>query len=242
MNRQKTCLFVVTALLIVGAAGVLVRLKAGQRLGDPGLRVRPAAEGAGLQIDLPAHVLQCESTVIPASEEERATLPKDTTISKRYYKLPDGFEALLTVVMMGTDRTSIHKPQFCLTGQGWKIERTEQTSIRVERPHPYDLPVMKLTSTKLVPVGDGRQVPRRGIYVYWFVADGQVTAQHWQRMWWMARDLVQKGVLQRWAYVSYFAHCAPGEEEATYRRLAQLIAATVPEFQRATPTQVAVAQ
>ena len=39
------------------------------------------------------------------------------------------------------------------------------------------------------------------------------------------------GVLQRWAYISYFTVCAPGEEDATFERMEKLIAASVPEYQ-----------
>ena len=140
---------------------------------------------------------------------------------------------MISVVVMGTDRTSIHKPQYCLTGQGWRIDRYEQTRVRIERPHAYDLPVMKLTATHpgQKPSGEG---PLRGIYVYWFVADAALTADHVERMWWMARELITTGVLQRWAYVSCFAVCRPGQEEAASARVTQLLSAAVPEFQIAT--------
>ena len=83
-------------------------------------------------------------------------------------------------------------------------------------------------------VRDGESVRREaGVFVYWFVADGELTAQHRQRMWWMARDLLTRGVLQRWAYVSCFSACPPGQEEATYARMREWIAAAVPQFQRA---------
>jgi len=58
-----------------------------------------------------------------------------------------------------------------------------------------------------------------------------LTADHGQRWWWMARDLVTKGVLQRWAYVICYSECAAGSEDATYDRLKDFIAASVPEFQ-----------
>ena len=63
------------------------------------------------------------------------------------------------------------------------------------------------------------------------LADGEETPDNYQRMWWLARDLVRTGVLQRWAYVSYFAVCAPGQEEATFERMKNLIALAVPEYQ-----------
>jgi len=168
-------------------------------------------------------------------------LPKDTSFGQRVYIAPDKFWVQASVVLMGADRTSIHKPQFCLAGSGLNIDAAAslETTIHIERPVPYDLPVMKLVATKEVLV-EGRKTPVRGIYVYWFVADKEYTARHWQRMWWMARDVVRTGVLQRWAYNSYLAYCPPGAEEATFERLKALIAASVPEFQL-TPNPESVA-
>jgi hypothetical protein len=37
--------------------------------------------------------------------------------------------------------------------------------------------------------------------------------------------------LQRWAYISYFSPCLPGQEGPTFERVKKLIAASVPEFQ-----------
>ena len=57
----------------------------------------------------------------------------------------------------------------------------------------------------------------RGLYVFWFVARNEETDSHWQRIWWLTRDLLTTGVLQRWAYVSYFsAGFAPGQEDAAF--------------------------
>ena len=144
-----------------------------------------------------------------------------------------------TVVLMGADRTSIHKPQYCLTGQGWRIDQTERDLIPMTSPYAYDLPVTKLTASKLVqdPAQPGRQIEYRALYVYWFVADGEVTALHGERMWWMARDMMRTGVLQRWAYVSVFAICEPGREAATYEQMKRFMIAAVPQFQLAAGTK-----
>jgi hypothetical protein len=71
------------------------------------------------------------------------------------------------------------------------------------------------------------------VYVYWYVADGALsgTAAGGQRMWWMARDLLRTGVLQRWAYVSCYSECDPGQEEMLFERIKKFIAAAAPEFQ-----------
>jgi hypothetical protein len=139
---------------------------------------------------------------------------------------------LLNVVLMGSDRTSLHKPQFCLIGAGWRIDRTENVTVRIPRPQPYDLPVTKLTTSR-EGVVNGQTVPMRGLYVYWFVCDGAISGEDsgGQRMWWMAKELLRTGVLQRWAYVTCFAVCPPGQEEAAFKRMEQFLAAAVPEFQ-----------
>jgi hypothetical protein len=103
--------------------------------------------------------------------------------------------------------------------------------VHLDRPYAYDLPVMKFIATKEVTM-NGQKVTAQGVYVFWFVADNdEYTARHWQRMWWMARDLFRTGVLQRWAFISYFSICAPGREDATFERMKKFIAASAPEFQ-----------
>jgi hypothetical protein len=132
---------------------------------------------------------------------------------------------------MGSDRTSIHQPEYCLTGTGWVLDPAVKASILMERPARYELPVTKITSTRVEKSQSGGTMKLRSVYVYWFVADHQLTADHHQRMWWLARDLIRHGVLQRWAYISYFSVCAPGAEEATFERMKQFIVASAPEFQ-----------
>jgi hypothetical protein len=82
-------------------------------------------------------------------------------------------------------------------------------------------------------VVNGQEQPVKGIYVYWYVANDALSASAtgFQRMWWMASKLLRTGVLQRWAYVSCFARCSPGQEDAAFERMKQFIAAAVPDFQ-----------
>jgi len=242
MSVRSVKVLIFVLLLVGGASGFLTCWKRIQKLGQPGVRVvaEPIYDEKGNQAAtnsafLPERVLECSSEPVPITRLELGWLPKDTTYGRRYYRSPDGFEMLIGIVLMGTDRTSIHKPQYCLIGQGWNINSSESgiTSLRIERPHPYHLPGMKLMTTAYRDKPDGQKTVARGIYVYWFVADGELTGDHLQRMWWMARDLVCTGTLQRWAYVSCFASCWPGQEEPTFERMKQFIAAAVPEFQLA---------
>jgi len=240
MNRQKWIALVVALALIAGTAGLLGRVSSHQRLASPAVKTHPSKEPARLEIDLPAQVLDCKSESIPADETAKAALPQDTSFGERRYDAPDGFSMLLSVVLMGSDRTSLHKPQFCLTGQGWQIDPsgTLTTSVPIERPCRYELPIVRLIASREATVGDQKQAVRC-VYVYWFVADDALSASvsGFQRMWMMGSKLLRTGVLQRWAYVSCLSVCQPGQEEAAFARMKKLIAAATPEFQTYPPGQ-----
>ena len=247
MNRQTQILTGVVLVLIGGTALLLSRMQSSQQLGRPGVRVVAESyfdENGNLvstnTVDLPERVLNFESKLLPVSTNVTAWLPKDTTYGSRFYQAPDGFSMTLNVVLMGSDRTSIHKPEYCLPGQGTSIDRKESRSISIREPHAYELPVACWTVSREFEE-KGVRGRAQALYVFWFVADGQLTADHNQRMLWMTRDLVTTGILQRWAYVSCYSYSPPGQEAATFARMAELIGAAVPGFQLATgaPGQIA---
>ncbi|MCX6895882.1 MAG: exosortase-associated EpsI family protein [Verrucomicrobia bacterium] len=234
MSRRKIILLLTVLALIGTTAGGLLRLRSAQRLGLPGVKTQVVAGAGNLTVLLPETVPGFTSQAVETSPVVTNMLPADTSFGQRTYRAADGFFAQMNVVLMGADRSSIHKPQLCLPAQGWTINQTEVTTIPVAVPLPYDLPVIKLTASNQLPV-NGQAVAARGIYVYWFVADGELSADSsgWRRMLQSMAHLLRTGELQRWAYVSVFAVCEPGQEAALFERMKQLIAATVPEFQPA---------
>ena len=240
MNRASWMILGVVSLLVGVTSGLLAYWKGHQRLGEPGVKVvaqsihNPDGDVVGTNsVYLPDRVAGYSSSALPISDIELELLPPDTTFGRRLYAASNGLEMMFSVVLMGTDRSSIHRPQYCLEGQGWKIdpERSGQASIRIERPHSYDLPVRKIVADGVMRAADGRRVPVTGIYVYWFVADNELTDDHFGWMSSMARNLIRTGVLQRWAYASCLATCTPGREDETFEQMKRLIAAIVPDFQ-----------
>jgi len=234
MTRQKSICFLITVLLIGSAAGLIQQARLHQQLGLPGLKTHSIPGSIRLQAYLPERTLDYTSEDVPTDDIVLKALPADTSFGQRNYQAPDGFEVAVHIVLMGTDRTSLHKPQLCLPAQGWHIDdaRSIETSIPIDRPMRYDLPVVKLIASKEMSIG-GETTRLNGIYVYWFVCDDGVSASvtGFQRMWSTAKRLISTGVLQRWAYVSCWSTFAPGQEEATFERMKKFIASTVPEFQ-----------
>jgi hypothetical protein len=230
MNKQKWILLVVTLALMAGTGTIVARYKSLQKLGKPGVKTTAVADSIRLRVEVPEQVLDYQSEWRETDETTLKALPADTSFGQRAYTAPDGFKIQFGAVMMGTDRTSLHKPQFCLRAVGFNLLATEPKTVPVQLPFAYELPVNVITA---VPANGPANV--RGVYVYWFVSEDKVTSEHWQRMWWMARDLVTTGVLQRWTYLYCFATCEAGQETAALERLRTFVGAAVPEFHLATP-------
>jgi hypothetical protein len=231
MKKQNVFLLVLVFALIGGGAFTLSWLHTHQKLGVPGIKAAPVPGSVKMNFDLPASVPGFASTNVPEEKIVLDTLPSDTSFAQRRYIAPDGFWVNANIILMGLDRTSIHKPEYCLPGQGWRFDQKTVVNLPISGAHSYQLPVAKWIITNDVQTPDGRKQKVRGLYVFWFVAHNEETTSHWQRVKWMTLDLMRTGVLQRWAYVSYFAVCAPGQEDAAFERMKNLIAASVPEFQ-----------
>jgi hypothetical protein len=241
MNRQKWLVFIVATALIAGTAVFLSGRKARQRLGPPGIKAAPIPDSILMKIELPAQVLDFTSTNVPQAQVVLDYLPKDTSYAQRRYTAPDGFAVTANIILMGMDRSSIHKPEICLPGQGWRIEEQATAIIDVRWDPPGPMRVGKWRLSNLVQMADGQKRTVNALYIFWFVADREQTVSHWERSWWLARDMLRTGVLQRWAYVSYFTVCEPGQEQAVFERVSRLVAESVPSFQPRPASGVAVA-
>lgn len=230
------------ALGIIVVAGVAIgRLRIGQRLGTPGVRMRAmplmttdgriaASNSVALPLDVPGYL----SRIVPMSETEVTNLPPDTSFGRALYTDATGaFEARATVVLMGTDHTSIHDPSFCLSGSGWNIGAKSFREVEMSQPHPYRLPVRRFDATYEGVDNQGKAVRVGCVYVFWFVADGRVTSSDWKRAVWTMRDALWDQTFQRWAYVSFLAFCRPGDEDEAFQRLSRVIAECAPRFQTA---------
>ena len=235
MKRQKILLLVIALALMAGTAGALTWLRANQRLGKPGIKAAAIPGSVAMHIDLPESVPGFTSSNIPEPQIVLGYLPADTSYAERVYTAPDGFWVQATAVLMGVDRTSIHNADFCLGGFGFTGRDKQVATIPIAGPQPYELPVARWNVRGIFSQADGTKAEVHGVYVFWFVADDEQTPDHFQFMKWLARDLLTTGVLQRWAYIAYFAYSPPGQEDATFERMKTLIAHSVPEFQTAPP-------
>ena len=230
MNRRKLTLAIVVTAMIGGTAVLLAAVP--QKLGRPGVKAVEIPGSQRMQVILPETILDFASTNRDPDPAGLAMLPPDTSFGDRVYFKPGGLTFVGSVVLMGTDRTSIHKAEYCLQGQGLHIDKISTDTVRISQPQPYDLPVIKILTTDIQEMA-GKRMTNKCVYVYWYVTDGAVSNDRsgFDRMWGMTKNLLANGVLQRWAYVRFYAFCEPGREDATYNSIKRYISAAVPQFQ-----------
>ena len=254
MKTRAWLIFGVALAMIASTGAGLGSLMHWHVVGQAGVKIGPVPIFdqsnrlvSSFSVPLPQNIPGVLSSNLPIDTTVLNTLPPDTTYGRGVYIWTNGYWALLNVVLMGRDRYSIHQPQWCLVAQGWTIEKTETVSIPMERPAPYVLMANKLSlarqavTTNGIPIHDreGRPTYEEALYVYWFLTDRKITPDEESRVWSRAKTMLTQKEIERWAYVSYFETCLPGQEAATFGHLEDFIRASVPEFQTATGEPVA---
>lgn len=136
----------------------------------------------------------CGSQLDGISPVEKTQLPSDTVILKKNYTRATGEQILATVVVTGRQRASIHKPQWCLPGQGYNIESTTT----VQLPFPATL----LALRKDQPQSSKGLSVRKLSFIYWFYGGGRQASDNSERLFWMAWDNLFNGIVQQWAYIA----------------------------------------
>ncbi len=216
--RVAASLVVVTAVTLAAAtltAWATARLDAGQVDPRPGVRLAPN----GLDpVALPNYLgLDWAGQTAPVTPVEREVLPADTGFSrKNYVSLADkNQQVFLSLVLSGRDRTSIHRPEICLVGQGWTIRGAEARTLK--GPGGAALPVTLLRIEREASLRDGRKIVVPAVFVYWFVGGERVVASHWERLAWSAYDRLVRQRNHRWAYIVAQSLALDGEAAALAR-------------------------
>lgn len=152
------------------------------------------------------------------SAVERELLPPDTGFSRKtYVAVADGRQQVfLSLVLSGRDRTSIHRPELCLVGQGWTVRDTATVALRRPGAAGGEMPATRLRVDREIATPQGRtRVPQ--LVVYWFVGGDRMVASHGGRMAVDAWQRVTQARADRWAYVLMQTDAADGEAAAMAR-------------------------
>lgn len=220
----------IAAAVVLAAAGVALATRALDRVQvSARTGVKLAADGIN-PVALPNFIgLDWVGQNAPVSTVEREVLPPDTGYSrKNYVSLRDRRQQVfLSIVLSGRDRTSIHRPEICLVGQGW--------TIRGRSAHEFTVGGVRVPATVLhiereVTNARGEVVRLPALLVYWFVGADRIVASHWERVFYTSLDRVRHLQAHRWAYVLMQTHALDGET-AALKRMDEVLAGTLPSFQ-----------
>ena len=120
------------------------------------------------------------SEVLEPSEAELTVLPSDTVIEKRRYVADSGDWMVVSLVVGGRSKSSIHRPELCLPAQGLRMERPRTRSVAGRDWRFIDLA--------------SKDSPTFGFAYTFFNQDGFKTASHVSRIF---RDVLDRSVLNR---------------------------------------------
>jgi EpsI family protein len=174
---------------------------------EPGIKLVPSVVSTnGVTITnevpfLPATAGDWEGgELLGLTKEEKDILPADTEGVRRLYHDKSGNEVYCSVILAGKDVMSIHRPEVCLPGQGWRIQSEYVETIPTPSTSRGKLSVMRMNAARSVPLENGQVSRTQFVFVYWFVGKHRLTPYHWQRILWSTKDRVLYNRNHRWAY------------------------------------------
>ena len=128
------------------------------------------------------------SETLEPSEAEREILPADTQIDKRLYTAADGTWFLVSLIIGGHSKSSIHRPELCLPTQGFQMMR----------PHNLEVEGVDWRVVELARGGH----PSLGFAYTFFNQDGFRTSSHVKRILCDILDRSFRARIDRWAMVT----------------------------------------
>jgi hypothetical protein len=107
---------------------------------------------------------------------------------------------MVSAVIAGKDRSSLHPPQWCLPGQGYKIQNEQTVTIKS--------PDNVLFNVRLLTLQAENEKNQVVLYAYWFAGYKKETSSHIIRLLWTTWNSIIRREIDRWAYISigYISH------------------------------------
>lgn len=157
-------------------------------------------------LEIPDICPECGAKLYTMARAEKEQLPDDTEFVKSAYTNAAGTKLFTSIVLSGTARDSIHRPQRCLKGQGNSLDKEYTLKVPLDGRDPLKVRVIK--ASRMFRTVEGER-PYYTYYAYWFVGQDRETPSHYSRMFWLAWDRVVRSKANRWAYIA-----VQGEREA----------------------------
>jgi hypothetical protein len=196
----------------------------------------PVGDDAGVVMELPDEINGYVGKSTPPSEAERKSLPPDTSFETKVYDLRNGNQMTFNIVLSGEDRSSIHRPEICLPGQGWTITSSQVRPISLSEGRVLEVMDLGLEQEHEMDNGEKRTI--RAHYYYWFVGKDVTTPKHLTRVLITSFDNIFENLNHRWAYISGMMYVSGSvleqgmTDEETQKFMDGMVANSVDSYQK----------
>jgi EpsI family protein len=159
------------------------------------------SQPVGIALMLPVQVGDWYGEDSEVTLKEKQVLGPETEFARKLYTNSHHQGLFVSIVLSGHDvNTSLHRPERCLTAQGWDNIDKGGEAIPLDDGTTIHATRMFNRATETGP--DKKLVDVFGVYYYWFVGYKDVVASPFQRSMIDWRDRVFRGYDQRWAYIT----------------------------------------
>lgn len=141
---------------------------------------------------------------------EKRLLPSDTLLVKKRYSNDAGKIMTVSIVVSGSESTSIHRPQICLVGQGFRLLRQDSLDVPLPGRDPLQVKILDLAHGRSGSEGGG--IDSYSSFAYWFAGGGYETAGNFHRSFLMLFERIVLGRVSRWAYIAVGTSRTPGSD------------------------------
>lgn len=131
---------------------------------------------------------------LPVGEAELTVLPSDTGFVKRRYSAESGDWFMVTAVIGGKSKNSVHRPELCLPSQGFQM--TNPRTVEAGG-----------ASWRLVSLAR-RDAPAMGFAYTFYNQEGFRTSSHFRRVFRDIWDRSVRGRIDRWVMVTVLSSSA----------------------------------
>lgn len=171
---------------------------------------------------------------VEVSAVEREVLPPDTGYARRnYVSLADvSRQVFVSIVLSGRDRTSIHRPELCLVGQGWSVTAR---ATRLFHTPIGDVPVTLLHVEHATRDAKGASSTIRCLFAYWFVGADSLQSSHLGMQGRDFLDRLRHFRADRWAYVVAQTVVNQDNEIAAFAQMQEVVAQLWPLIRAGQP-------
>ena len=143
----------------------------------------------------------CKAPLDGRSLGENTVLPRDTTILKRVYRSDWGVQFLVSAVISGAGKSSIHRPELCLPAQGFLMSKPTDFEVATDGSASRPYHAIRI---------DSPQWPPALLAYTFFNQEGVHTASHLRRIFLDTWDRSVHNRIDRWVMVTVHVSAPQG--------------------------------